>query len=163
MTLYLVRHAHAGSRRAWEGDQDDRPLSDRGLAQAAALAGLLAGVPVAAVWSSPAVRCVRTVEGIAAAAGLTVVEEPFLAEGCDAGKAALRLVETASVVDGALVACSHGDLIPRAVSLLVSDGLRIEGDVGPAMCKKGSAWVIEVHAGRATTARYVDAGPAAQR
>jgi phosphohistidine phosphatase SixA len=158
VTLYLVRHAHAGSRRAWEGDQDDRPLSDRGLAQAAHLAALLSDASVGVVWSSPAVRCVQTVEGIAAAAGLAVAVEAFLGEGNDAGKAALRLVEQAAALDGDLVACSHGDLIPRAVGLLVTDGLRIDGTEGPAMCKKGSMWAIEVHGGRATTARYIPPG-----
>lgn len=158
MTLYLIRHAHAGSRRAWEGDQDQRPLSERGMIQATFLADLLADAPVAAVWTSPAVRCVQTVEGIATSHDLEVMVEPFLGEGCDAGKAALRLVEGASRLDGDLVTCSHGDLIPRAVSLLVSDGLRIEGAEGPAMCKKGSMWVIEVDGGRATTARYVAPG-----
>lgn len=158
MTLYLARHAHAGSRRAWEGDQDDRPLSERGLAQAAHLAGLLTGSPVAAVWSSPAVRCVQTVEGIAEAAGLGVGVELFLGEGSDAGTAALRLVEQASALGGDLVACSHGDLIPRAVGLLATDGMRIDGDEGPAMCKKGSMWAIEVSGGRAITARYVAPG-----
>lgn len=158
MTLYLVRHANAGSRRAWEGDQNDRPLSDRGLAQAAHLAGLLAGTTVAAVWSSPAVRCVQTVEGIAAAAGVDVGVEAFLAEGSDAGKAALRLVEETARLAGSLVACSHGDLIPRAVGLLATDGMRIDGDEGPAMCKKGSMWAIEVEDGRAVTARYIAPG-----
>lgn len=158
MTLYLVRHAHAGSRRAWEGDDEVRPLSERGQAQADHLAAILADAPVTAVWSSPAVRCTETVEGVAASAGLTVEVEAFLGEGCDAGKAALRLIEHASAVDGDLVACSHGDLIPRAVGLLASDGMRLLGDEGPAMCKKGSMWVIEVDGGRAVTARYVAPG-----
>jgi len=158
VTLYLVRHAHAGSRRAWEGDQDDRPLSDRGIAQAGFLAAQLADQPVAAVWSSPAVRCIQTVEGIAAAAGVGVGVEGFLLEGSDAGKAVLRLVEETTRLDGSLVACSHGDLIPRAVGLLTTDGMRIDGDEGPAMCKKGSMWAIEVEGGRAVTARYIAPG-----
>lgn len=158
MTLYLIRHAHAGSRRAWEGDQDDRPLSDRGDDQARHLQRLLADAPVAAVWSSPALRCTQTVAGIATLAGLEVVVEPFLAEGCDAGKAALRLVEQATQLKGDLVACSHGDLIPRAVSLLATDGMRLGGPDGPAMCKKGSMWVIEINGGRAVTGRYEPPG-----
>lgn len=158
MTLYLVRHANAGSRRAWEGDQDDRPLSERGIEQANHLTACLADQRVAAVWSSPAVRCVQTVEGVASAAGIAVDVEAFLGEGCDAGKAVLRLVERAGELDGALVACSHGDLIPRAVSLLVADGLRIDGPEGAAMCKKGSMWEIQVNGGRAVTARYLPPG-----
>jgi len=156
--LYVVRHAHAGSRRAWEGDDEVRPLSDRGRAQADYLAGLLADQPVGAVWSSPAVRCTETVAVIAAAAGLEVVIEPFLGEGRDAGKAALRLVEAVGELNADVVACSHGDLIPRAIGLLASDGMRIEGSESPAMCKKGSMWAVDIDGGRAVRARYVSPG-----
>ena len=37
-TTYLVRHAKAGSRERWTAPDRDRPLTDSGRAQAAALA-----------------------------------------------------------------------------------------------------------------------------
>ena len=155
MTLYLIRHAHAGSRSAWDADDVDRPLSVRGCKQAQHLSGLLAEASPTAVWSSPAVRCVQTVEPVAAAHGLTVGIEPLLFEGLDAGRAISVLLDGATTESaGDVVACSHGDLIPRAMSLLVSDGLHIEGPQGPAMSKKGSMWAIEVTDGRAVSARY---------
>lgn len=155
MTLYLIRHAHAGSRSAWDADDMDRPLSQRGGQQALHLCGLLAKASPVAVWSSPAVRCVQTVEPVATAHGLTVGIEPLLAEGLDAGRAISLLVDgAASAGPGDVVACSHGDLIPRAMGLLVSDGLRLEGPEGPAMSKKGSMWAIEVTDRRAVSARY---------
>jgi 8-oxo-dGTP pyrophosphatase MutT (NUDIX family) len=40
-TLLLVRHGRAGSREQWDGDDDARPLDDKGRAQAEALARLL--------------------------------------------------------------------------------------------------------------------------
>ncbi|HET9052299.1 MAG TPA: hypothetical protein VFO60_11405, partial [Candidatus Dormibacteraeota bacterium] len=41
MTVFLVRHARAGRRDRWVGDDRLRPLSKKGRAQAAALPGLL--------------------------------------------------------------------------------------------------------------------------
>ena len=40
--LYLVRHAKAGERRLWDGDDLDRPLSPKGWKQADLLATRLA-------------------------------------------------------------------------------------------------------------------------
>jgi 8-oxo-(d)GTP phosphatase len=158
VTLYLIRHAHAGSRSSWQNDDIDRPLSPRGCDQARYLSGLLTTAKVGQVWSSPAVRCVQTVEPIANVHGVTVHVEPMLFEGCDAGKAISALVDAANAAsdedDADVVACSHGDLIPRAMGLLVGDGLALDGPEGPAMSKKGSMWAIEVHDGRAVTARH---------
>ena len=158
MTLYLVRHAHAGSRRSWDANDIERPLSARGDLQAAHLIELLDGRPVAAVLSSPAVRCVQTVTPLAESFGLAVQVDALLHEGVDAGRAALHLLEQASATDGDVVACSHGDVIPRAMGLLVSDGMTIDGDEGPALCKKGSTWAIKVSKGRAVKARYFPPG-----
>ena len=65
MNLYLIRHADAVPREAW-GDQDDadRPLTDAGKSQCAALAtALLArGVSLNHVVSSPTLRTRQTAE-----------------------------------------------------------------------------------------------------
>jgi len=158
MTLYIVRHAHAGSRRSWDADDAQRPLSDRGQRQAEHVVKLLGDEPVALVLSSPAVRCVQTVVPLAEHRGLTVHDDPLLFEGSDAGKAVLHLLAQARATDGDVVACSHGDLIPRALGLLVGDGMEIVGDEGPALSKKGSTWAIEVSKGRARRGRYLPPG-----
>lgn len=66
-TVLLIRHAHAD----WTPDEA-RPLSARGLADAAALAPRLAQEPISAVYSSPATRARQTVEPVAAAFGLSI-------------------------------------------------------------------------------------------
>lgn len=154
MTLYLIRHANAGSRRGWDADDLDRPLSQRGRDQVDHLMAVLDGSLGAdvQVWSSPALRCVQTVQPVAAAHGTEVVTRPELGEGLDAGRALSLLLDAAGDAD--VVACSHGDIIPRAMGLLVADGLHIDGDEGPSMCKKGSMWAIEVANGRGVTARH---------
>jgi 8-oxo-dGTP diphosphatase len=78
--LILVRHASAGHKADWPGDDDLRPLDPQGAAVAQALAGLLACfAPAARVISSPALRCTETVRPFAAGFGGTVEAEARLA------------------------------------------------------------------------------------
>jgi 8-oxo-dGTP diphosphatase len=71
--LILVRHASAGRKADWPGDDESRPLDTQGTADARALAGLLACfAPAARVISSPALRCAATVRPFAASFGGTV-------------------------------------------------------------------------------------------
>jgi phosphohistidine phosphatase len=39
--LYLLRHAHAGDPETWQGDDDERPLTDKGRRQSERLGQLL--------------------------------------------------------------------------------------------------------------------------
>src|SRR5919197_761051 len=60
--LLLIRHASAGERKHWRGDDRLRPLDARGRRQAGRLGEGLAGHPGAGVLSSPVVCCVPTGE-----------------------------------------------------------------------------------------------------
>lgn len=134
MPVLLVRHAAAGSRRRWDGDDAARPLDDRGRRQAAALPVALARFAVARVLSSPAARCMDTVAPL----GLPVEREHALAEGNGHEAVALvrSLLGAAGSPDGeAVVLCTHGDVIPEVLAALgVDDGGR---------CAKGSTWVLD--------------------
>ena len=78
--LILVRHASAGRKADWPGEDAMRPLDAAGVADARALAGLMACfAPVARVISSPALRCTDTVRPYAARFSGTVETEPCLA------------------------------------------------------------------------------------
>ena len=81
MTLYLVRHAKAGSRSSWDGDDRLRPLTKMGRREAEGIADLLRDAPLERVLSSPYVRCTETVAPLAARRGLEVEEHDALAEG----------------------------------------------------------------------------------
>ena len=61
-TVYLVRHAKAGERRTWNGDDVDRPLSRKGWRQSEAIAKRLSKKGVSALYSSSYLRCVQTLE-----------------------------------------------------------------------------------------------------
>lgn len=81
MDLILVRHAETSyNRDGMVQGRADHELSERGRAQARALARSLAERPVAAVYSSPLKRAVATAEAIAAEHGLPVQVEPGLIE-----------------------------------------------------------------------------------
>jgi broad specificity phosphatase PhoE len=72
--LVLARHGETSSNVAHRLDSrpPGAPLTERGHAQAAALAEVFAGQPVVAVLSSVAVRAQQTAAPVAAALGLEV-------------------------------------------------------------------------------------------
>jgi len=84
---YLVRHAHAGDKRAWAGPDRLRPLSEPGRREANGLLTQLGDDPITRILSSPTVRCLQTVEPLARRRGLPV--EPDQIPGVHADPAAL--------------------------------------------------------------------------
>lgn len=111
---------------------------------------MLAGRPITRILSSPATRCVQTVEPLARALGLEVEEIPALGEGSDGDEVA-DLLARSDGAGGAVVACSHGDLIPELIDTLAARGAAISG----RGCEKGSVWVLEGEGGQWLRARYV--------
>jgi 8-oxo-dGTP diphosphatase len=84
---YLVRHAHAGDKHTWTGPDPLRPLSEPGRREAHGLLTQLRDYPITRILSSPAVRCLQTVEPLAQRRGLPI--EPAQVLGVDADPAAL--------------------------------------------------------------------------
>jgi 8-oxo-(d)GTP phosphatase len=147
--LYVVRHAKAGVREAWSGSDDERPLTRRGRKQARRLVGWFRDLEVERVLSSPFVRCVQTVEPLAAARGLAVEPVGELGESVsvtDLVRAIASLDERPTVV------CSHGTEIESMIDRFDHDGATIEGGRGIA---KGSVWVLDREQGRISSARYL--------
>lgn len=148
MTVVLVRHVHAGDRGRWDGDDRQRPVSSRGEAQADALAATLRsvaaerGTPVRALWSSPYVRCVQSLRPLAAALDLDIEEVDDLAEGTPpdlVGRLLRRATHLAAEHDGAVVLCSHGDVIGDTVTGWAHQG-HLHG-LHPRW-PKASAWIV---------------------
>ena len=122
MSVILLRHASAGDRKTWDGDDLLRPLDKRGRAQAVALRDELRARGVQRVLSSPYVRCLQTVAPL----GLEIVPDERLTEGAPVESTLALLHE----VDDA-VACTHGDVIEAVLGhsvkkggAVVLDGLR---------------------------------------
>jgi len=150
VTIYLVRHAHAGSRHDWPGDDTQRPLSRKGRRQARAIKDVVAERGVARVLSSPSVRCQQTVDPLALQCGVDVEVIDSLDEGTplDESMALLR-----SAFDTEVALCSHGDVIPDLLRALDETGTAVHGRRHPA---KGSLYVLDVDGDRVISATYVE-------
>lgn len=147
-TLYLVRHAKAGSRDAWTEDDRLRPLSKAGRRQAEGLVQAFRGIEVERVISSPYVRCVQTVRPLALDRGLPVETSAALAEGAPPERVLELLEETTRTPS---VLCTHGDLVPAVVLHAAERGAEL---VGERSWKKGSVWVLERRDGEVVRATY---------
>lgn len=132
--VVLVRHASAGRRKHWRGDDRLRPLDERGRKQAHRLAAALLPCGIDHVCSSPYVRCVQTVEPLAAALGVKVEEREELAEGASQD-AVLGLLNELEGATPAL--CTHGDV----VELLLVPELALEKGAARILEMSGSAVV----------------------
>jgi phosphohistidine phosphatase len=83
LQLCLLRHADAGDPAAWRGDDDDRPLSEKGELQSERLGSFLAeiGFRADALVSSPKLRARRTAEIVGEAIGAGVRLDARLGSG----------------------------------------------------------------------------------
>lgn len=150
-TFYVVRHAKAGSRSHWTGDDRLRPLSKKGQKQAEELVPVLEAFPVAAIFSSPYLRCTQTVEPLSRACKVPVKSSIELAEGH--GLEGLNQFVSNTRLDHAVL-CTHGDIVWELVEDLVARHVIRAGDGG---FEKGSTWVLSTKDGVPTKARYLPA------
>ncbi len=141
MTIYLVRHAQAGSRQNWDGDDDTkRPLTSFGRNQAADMVGTLAEAPLDAIFCSPYLRCIETAAPLGARRSIPVEIVDALGEGPAVG--AIALFE-ANKARHALF-CSHGDIIPALLEYVAA---KYGVDLGERpRCQKSSIWMIDLEA-----------------
>jgi 8-oxo-dGTP diphosphatase len=149
--VLIVRHAKAGNRSKWTAPDDERPLEDAGHRQAERLAVRLRDEPVGKLLSSPYLRCVQTVEPLAAERNLGIVISDALAEGSSPDDAVgLMLAEAA---EGPAAVCTHGDVMMFAVERLLAAGVAL---ADPEVdFKKGSVWKLEVRDSSFVSARYI--------
>jgi len=148
---YLVRHAKAGDRSDWSGDDRLRPLTKSGQRQAEALADMLEGEPIDKILSSGYLRCMRTVEPLGARRTLSVEPIKDLEEGAG-GESVLRLVQKFRGRN--VVLCTHGDVMEELIEALIAQGLVQRAR---AHMEKGSTWVLEEQDGKVTGAKYLPA------
>jgi 8-oxo-dGTP diphosphatase len=149
--FYVVRHAKAGHATRWTGDDSLRPLTSKGARQAEALVEILAPFAINSVLSSPYLRCVQTVQPLAAARGLKVQKTPNLATGRGLD-GMLELLAEPRLGDAVL--STHADLVWALVEELVRRRVPMESEGGFA---KAATWVVEVVNGDPAAARYISA------
>jgi 8-oxo-dGTP pyrophosphatase MutT (NUDIX family)/phosphohistidine phosphatase SixA len=140
--LPLVRHAHAGKRDAFAGDDSARPLDHRGRTEAGELGELLPVFAPRRLVSATPLRCRQTLQPLAERLDLPVLadpafDEPVPGEDLDerAAAAAVRLIE---VLDGEqAVVCSQGKVMPPMLAQLLG-----EDDPKPYRTPKGGGWML---------------------
>jgi 8-oxo-dGTP pyrophosphatase MutT (NUDIX family)/phosphohistidine phosphatase SixA len=147
--LIVVRHASAGAKKDWRGEDLDRPLDSRGAEDALALAGLLSvfAPGPARVISSPALRCADTVRPYATLAAAGVEVSDALS---DTGRAEslAPVIRQVLASDTPTVLCVHRENVPVVVSqACVALGAELPGDMTLA---KAGFWVLNVAAGSLT-------------
>jgi 8-oxo-(d)GTP phosphatase len=148
--VVLVRHAKAGKRSEWPGDDAARPLDPTGRLQAQRLVGLLELFRPEQVISADLTRCTQTVEPLAEHLGLPVRIDPaFNDESCIADMAPTYSALMALAKPGTVsVVCSQGYTIPALVELVAPDA--------DALTRKGAAWVLSIVDGDVVAADYYD-------
>jgi 8-oxo-dGTP diphosphatase len=149
-TVLLVRHAEAGKRDEWSGDDDLRPLTTVGQRQAEVMRTLLPLFGAQRVYSAPPLRCRQTVEDLAADLGVPIITEPRLSEDgylADPAAGLERLIEIAAESRGPAVVCSQGGVIPDLVRNLTDYARLTLLDVPN---QKGSYWGLFFGSGSST-------------
>jgi 8-oxo-dGTP pyrophosphatase MutT (NUDIX family)/phosphohistidine phosphatase SixA len=139
----MVRHAYAGERKEWKGNDALRPISERGRQQAERIGEVLALLRPERLISATPLRCKQTLEPLAARlGGAPIVQdgafaEPALPEEAPAkGKlAAQRLLDLRG--GGLPVICSQGKVMPTLLATL-----RDEADPEPYKTPKGDGWLL---------------------
>lgn len=151
--LLLVRHAKAGRRSEWSGNDDLRPLEKNGRVQAEMLAPMLRAFGVTRLHSAPRVRCEQTLAPLADELGASISTEPALSDEAyldDPVAAVSRLTRIAGA-EGIAAVSSQGTAIPGMVRDLAGPaGL----DVGDASTKKAGVWVLGFDGGTVVHADY---------
>jgi 8-oxo-(d)GTP phosphatase len=138
----LVRHAHAGVRKKWSGNDALRPIDALGRKQSDGLVEVLTPFAPKRLFAATPLRCRQTLDPLGAALALPVVTDSAFAEPAEladvparAKIAAGRLVE---LRDGARAAiCSQGKLIPPLLAELLG-----ADNPEPYKTPKGGGWIL---------------------
>jgi len=148
--IYLIRNARAVPRAEWGGEELLRPLSERGEAEARAIAERLAGLGITRIVAAPELRCQQTVELLARGRRSVHVDER-LASGSEVEKS---LEVLPSFDDGPVVLCTHADTILGMLRFFELGEAELRD--GRLPCRKGSIWVLQGFGRTPTSASYLE-------
>lgn len=155
-TVLLLRHALAGRRDRYTGNDLERPLDARGRTQATSLVPQLQAFGVERIVTAHPVRCTETVTPLALRLGLepevstAFSEVVFEKHPEGARRQLLELLSSPQVP----VICSQGGVIPPLMKWLSE---RHGFALPPARNRKGSTWVLTVSPeGRCLAADHLD-------
>jgi 8-oxo-dGTP pyrophosphatase MutT (NUDIX family)/phosphohistidine phosphatase SixA len=159
-TLLIVRHANAGKRRRWKGDDKLRPLDGDGKAQASRLSVVAPCYGPIRIASADLVRCADTVRPVSLDLGVPIAVEPKLGRDAYAQnpKATVDWVREQIDAGGTTMLCSQGEVIP---DLLTRLSARSPVRLRRPPARKGSVWALSFAGGKLVGADYdADLAPA---
>jgi 8-oxo-dGTP diphosphatase len=143
----LLRHARAGSKLRDRARDFERRLDPKGREVALRLPETIAVYPrPELILSSPFRRCVQTVEPLARALGMHVVED----ERFTPNRSAKAVREAFGDSPANSVVCTHGEVITMLFD-------------GTVKCAKGAFWIVERRKGTFIPTLYVEAPAARQQ
>lgn len=154
-TLILVRHASAGTRGKFDGDDFERPLDAKGWEQAELLSAQTLAFGAEELISADRTRCVQTMLPASAALATRVQLEPSLSEEAYAlePKAAHKLARAIAKRPHTSAVCSQSGVIPD----LLDWWAKRDGVALPAgSTRKASTWVLTLLEGVLIAADYVE-------
>ncbi|MBA2559145.1 MAG: NUDIX hydrolase [Propionibacteriales bacterium] len=124
--LLVVRHAQARSRKAWRGDDSERPLRADGRRQSEQLVSLLGSYGVSRIISSDAARCVDTVLPYLNATQARISLDSALSQdNMHRGRIA-RQVGRAMNGDKRIALCSHRPVLPVIFEAIGVDPVKLD-------------------------------------
>lgn len=154
----VVRHARAGRRSRFTGEDTARPLDAVGQRQSDAMVPLLGLFGVAHLHAADRLRCVQTLTPLAQELRTDIVSEPLLTEEAyladpDASYARLReLSVTGGRGHGVTAVCSQG----RAIAPLLNRWAEEAGvELPESRNRKGSIWVLSLRGDRLVQADHL--------
>jgi phosphohistidine phosphatase SixA/8-oxo-dGTP pyrophosphatase MutT (NUDIX family) len=151
--VVVLRHAKAGKRVDWSGDDLLRPLDSEGRRQARRLVRLLPCFAPEQIVSADRVRCVQTVEPTAELLGLPIEIRPAFSDEsylADPDRARDELLELAKT-EPSTVLCSQGEAIP---ALLEAVAPRDAAE--SFLTRKAAIWVLSFADGIPVAADYYE-------
>ena len=153
-TVMIVRHATAGSKARYKGDDRKRPLDKHGRAQAESLVGQLLSFGAGELFAADRVRCEQTLGPLAEELGVVIGNEPDLTEEAyaDNRKAPRQRILEIAASSVNPVICTQGKVIPDFIAWWCErDGVRPD----KSRNRKGSTWVMSLADGRLIAADHI--------
>ena len=153
-TLLVVRHATAGRKSRYHGDDRCRPLDANGRTQAESMVPLLLAFGAERLHAADRTRCHQTLEPLAEALRVAIENEPALTEEAyaDNRKAARHRFLQIAELPGTRAVCSQGKVIPHIIDWWCE---RDAVSADKSRNRKGSIWVLSLHNGRLIAADHI--------
>ena len=115
--IIALRHGKAVPPGSWDGPDSTRPLMHRGLEQSESVAPAIAAWAPRKLISSTAVRCIATIEPVAALTGVLIKRSVSISQDAyeDGTSRVRKVVRKRLEKREAVVLCSHGPVLPEII------------------------------------------------